>query len=206
PVPFDDFITLGGSTNDECIIPGDQLEDISIGDTVCGTTGTYADSTFGTFGDQDFYRFNVATPTVVEAEIISTTGVRTALTGTPLPAADPCSVILAGGDATVDAEPGQTARVRLALPAGDHSLVVLAQPFGQFGTASGSPYIVSLNEYACQADTNLDGFVTPADFNAWVLAFNTQGVVCDQNGDNLCTPADFNAWVLNFNSLDGCGS
>jgi multidrug resistance efflux pump len=52
------------------------------------------------------------------------------------------------------------------------------------------------------ADTNGDGLVTPADFNAWILAFNTQAPACDQNGDGLCTPADFNAWILNYNA--GC--
>ena len=54
----------------------------------------------------------------------------------------------------------------------------------------------------CPADTNNDGLVTPADFNAWIAAFNQQGPECDQNGDGLCTPADFNAWVINFNN--GC--
>lgn len=54
----------------------------------------------------------------------------------------------------------------------------------------------------CPADTNGDGSVSPADFNAWILAFNTQSPACDQNGDGLCTPADFNAWILNFNA--GC--
>ncbi|MEL6497622.1 MAG: GC-type dockerin domain-anchored protein [Planctomycetota bacterium] len=54
----------------------------------------------------------------------------------------------------------------------------------------------------CRADTNGDGQVTPADFNAWVLAFNNQSPECDQNGDGFCNPADFNAWILNFNS--GC--
>ncbi|MEO1534590.1 MAG: GC-type dockerin domain-anchored protein [Planctomycetota bacterium] len=55
---------------------------------------------------------------------------------------------------------------------------------------------------ACPADTNGDGVVNPADFNAWVIAFNTQSPACDQNGDGLCNPADFNAWVINFNA--GC--
>ncbi|MEO1533977.1 MAG: GC-type dockerin domain-anchored protein [Planctomycetota bacterium] len=54
----------------------------------------------------------------------------------------------------------------------------------------------------CPADTNGDGLVTPADFNAWVLAFNQRLPECDQNGDRVCTPADFNAWILNFNT--GC--
>lgn len=54
----------------------------------------------------------------------------------------------------------------------------------------------------CRADTNGDGLVTPADFNAWIQAFNTQSAACDQNGDMLCTPADFNAWIQNFNA--GC--
>ncbi len=207
PVPFDDFISLDGTTNDACIIGGDTFQDISVGDTVCGTTGTYFESAFSSnFGDQDLYRFNIASPTVVEAEIVSTTKVRAAFTATPLPATDFCSIILAGGDASVDAEPGQPARVRIALQPGDHSLQVLAEPFAQSGTASGSPYIVSLNEYTCRADTNLDGVVSPADFNAWILAFNTQGPVCDQNGDGNCTPSDFNAWILNYNTLAGCGS
>lgn len=54
----------------------------------------------------------------------------------------------------------------------------------------------------CLADTNGDGMLTPADFNAWVLAFNTQAPACDQNNDGLCSPADFNAWVVTFNA--GC--
>ncbi|MEO0632261.1 MAG: GC-type dockerin domain-anchored protein, partial [Planctomycetota bacterium] len=49
------------------------------------------------------------------------------------------------------------------------------------------------------ADTNGDGFVTPGDFNAWVLAFNTQNYRADQNNDGLVNPGDFNTWVLNFN-------
>jgi hypothetical protein len=55
---------------------------------------------------------------------------------------------------------------------------------------------------SCVADTNGDGMLTPADFNAWIIAFNNQAPQCDQNGDGLCTPADFNAWILNFNA--GC--
>ncbi|MEL7484339.1 MAG: GC-type dockerin domain-anchored protein [Planctomycetota bacterium] len=54
----------------------------------------------------------------------------------------------------------------------------------------------------CLADTNGDGELNPADFNAWVIAFNNQTPACDQNGDGLCNPADFNAWVINFNA--GC--
>ena len=55
---------------------------------------------------------------------------------------------------------------------------------------------------ACAADTNNDGMVTPADYNAWILAFNSQSPACDQNGDGECTPADLNAWILGFNT--GC--
>lgn len=62
--------------------------------------------------------------------------------------------------------------------------------------------ISGCGEAPCPADTNGDGGVTPADFNAWILAFNTQAPACDQNGDGLCSPADFNAWILNFNQ--GC--
>ena len=54
----------------------------------------------------------------------------------------------------------------------------------------------------CPADTNKDGFLTPADFNAWILAFNAKAPLCDQNADGNCTPADFNAWIANFNA--GC--
>ncbi len=49
------------------------------------------------------------------------------------------------------------------------------------------------------ADTNNDGFVSPADFNAWIIAFNGGNYRADQNGDGLVTPADFNGWILNFN-------
>jgi hypothetical protein len=52
------------------------------------------------------------------------------------------------------------------------------------------------------ADTNGDGEVSPADFNAWIAAFNSQAPECDQNGDGNCDPSDFNAWIANFNQ--GC--
>ncbi len=66
---------------------------------------------------------------------------------------------------------------------------------------------ISLIAYECEdpntcdnpADTNGDGEVTPADFNAWIAAFNAQAPECDQNADGLCTPSDFNAWIVNFN-------
>ncbi|MEO1535988.1 MAG: GC-type dockerin domain-anchored protein [Planctomycetota bacterium] len=61
---------------------------------------------------------------------------------------------------------------------------------------------VSCSDEPCLADTNNDGEVTPADFNAWIAAFNADAPECDQNGDGLCAPDDFNAWVLNFNA--GC--
>ncbi|MEN1706528.1 MAG: GC-type dockerin domain-anchored protein, partial [Planctomycetota bacterium] len=88
--------------------------------------------------------------------------------------------------------------------------VLLAIPFETIETASTRAAVmaglldaVGLEvTLACPADTNGDGALTPADFNAWVLAFNTQAAACDQNGDTLCTPSDFNAWVLNFNT--GC--
>ncbi|MEO1534194.1 MAG: GC-type dockerin domain-anchored protein [Planctomycetota bacterium] len=78
------------------------------------------------------------------------------------------------------------------------------------GTADGSGNVVDIGaaEFQgttpsdCLADTNGDGLVNPADFNAWVIAFNTQSPACDQNEDGLCNPADFNAWVINFNA--GC--
>ncbi len=54
----------------------------------------------------------------------------------------------------------------------------------------------------CFADTNQDGVLSPADYNAWIIAFNNQSAACDQNGDGQCTPADYNGWIINFNN--GC--
>lgn len=54
------------------------------------------------------------------------------------------------------------------------------------------------------ADTNLDGSLDPADFNAWILAFNTGNCVADQNGDGLIDPSDFNAWISNYNNGGVC--
>ncbi len=61
----------------------------------------------------------------------------------------------------------------------------------------------ALDTADCLADTNGDGQLTPADFNAWILAFNNADPIADQNGDGAITPADFNAWILNYNA--GCG-
>lgn len=49
------------------------------------------------------------------------------------------------------------------------------------------------------ADTNGDGVVTPADFNAWILAWNNNWIQADQNCDGVIAPNDFNAWIINFN-------
>ena len=49
------------------------------------------------------------------------------------------------------------------------------------------------------ADQNMDGFVSPADFSAWVANFNTNNPVADVNQDGSVTPADFSAWVAAFN-------
>ncbi|MEO1535222.1 MAG: GC-type dockerin domain-anchored protein [Planctomycetota bacterium] len=73
---------------------------------------------------------------------------------------------------------------------------------GQFRLTGGLYPLGGSGGIDCPADTNGDGLVNPADFNAWVIAFNTQSPACDQNADGLCNPADFNAWVLNFNN--GC--
>lgn len=54
----------------------------------------------------------------------------------------------------------------------------------------------------CLADTNGDGVLSPADFNAWILAFNANDPAADQNGDGLVSPSDFNAWIANYNA--GC--
>ncbi len=202
PVPFDNFVALNGGTNDACVFGGLSPEDVNLGDAICGTTGTYFENNFaGNFGDQDFYRFNLAQPTVVEYEFISTAALRAIATTTPLPATNFCSILTAGGPNTVS-QPGEFGSLRVALPAGDHTINVLLDPFAASGPASGTPYILSINEYTCKADTNLDGVVSPADFTAWIAAYNSQGVVCDQNGDGSCTPADFTAWIANYNA--GC--
>lgn len=201
PAPFENFIALQGSTNDACYIGGDASEFVFLGDTVCGTLGNYQDSNLGLWGDQDSYRFNLVEPTVVEYEFVSTAGLLTYATTTPLPAADFCDIITAGGPGATTS-PGEAGFLRLALPAGDHSFNLYASDYAVLGVASGTPYTLSINEYTCKADTNLDGIVSPADFGAWITAFNTQAPTCDQNGDDACSPADFGAWIANFNA--GC--
>ncbi|MEL6796341.1 MAG: GC-type dockerin domain-anchored protein [Planctomycetota bacterium] len=75
-------------------------------------------------------------------------------------------------------------------------------PAGIFGEVSTEIDAVADARPPCPADTNLDGTLTPGDFNGWVLAFNHQSVVADQNDDGQITPGDFNSWILNFNQ--GC--
>ena len=75
-------------------------------------------------------------------------------------------------------------------------------PAGIFGEVSTEIDAVADARPPCPADTNLDGQLTPADFNGWIIAFNTQSIIADQNDDGLITPADFNGWILNYN--EGC--
>ena len=72
---------------------------------------------------------------------------------------------------------------------------------GQLGDLS-QYVILPPTQPGCDADTNGDGVLSPADFSAWVSAFNAMAPACDQNGDGSCTPADFSAWVANYNA--GC--
>ncbi|MEO1534776.1 MAG: VCBS repeat-containing protein, partial [Planctomycetota bacterium] len=72
------------------------------------------------------------------------------------------------------------------------------------GTGATALSLCPADEPPCLADTNGDGELTGADFNAWIVAFFSQLPACDQNSDGLCNPADFNAWFVNFNQ--GCGT
>ncbi|MEO0629785.1 MAG: GC-type dockerin domain-anchored protein, partial [Planctomycetota bacterium] len=63
-------------------------------------------------------------------------------------------------------------------------------------------YAADLPPLPCLADSNGDGTLTPADFNAWVIAFNAGDPAADQNQDGSINPDDFNAWVINYNA--GC--
>lgn len=58
---------------------------------------------------------------------------------------------------------------------------------------------LGIGERFCAADTNVDGLLSPTDFNAWIASFNESNPACDQNGDGMCTAADFTAWIANFN-------
>lgn len=199
PVPFDNFVSLAGGTNDACLYGSLSPEDVSLGDTICGTTGTYYENSFAeNFGDVDTYRYTLTEPTVVEAQVISASSLTMLGNTIPLPATDYCDIIT-GGRPAAYSTPGQTATLRHALQPGDYVFSVFNNPFAASGTASGTPYLLSINEYACKADTNLDGNVSPADFSAWVAAYNSQSVICDQNDDGVCSPADFSAWVSNYN-------
>ncbi len=55
----------------------------------------------------------------------------------------------------------------------------------------------------CAADQNEDGFIEPADFNAWVLNYSAGSLLADANCDGLVEPGDFNAWVLEYNMTGG---
>lgn len=99
--------------------------------------------------------------------------------------------------AGVDFQPTSTLRLRVSVNDGDPQGVI---------EAGLDAIVVSQrsceDDVVCVADTNGDGVLSPADFNAWILAFNNQSPQCDQNNDGVCSPADFNAWILNFNT--GC--
>ena len=84
-----------------------------------------------------------------------------------------------------------------------NSWVCVGAPFDdENGQNSGSTYQFATSSTECNADTNGDSTLTPADFSAWVAAFNALAPECDQNDDGSCTPADFSAWVANYNA--GC--
>ncbi|GAB5496842.1 MAG: hypothetical protein Phyf2KO_19220 [Phycisphaerales bacterium] len=73
---------------------------------------------------------------------------------------------------------------------------------GEVSTEIDAVAIVRSLATDCIADVNGDGFLTPADFTAWLIAYQTQNAAADQNGDGLITPADFTAWLHNYTT--GC--
>ncbi|MEL6498139.1 MAG: GC-type dockerin domain-anchored protein [Planctomycetota bacterium] len=95
----------------------------------------------------------------------------------------------------------QNALTEAVLPAGDYTFVI--QQTSNLIQDYALDFILTETNEPCLPDTNGDGLLNPADFNAWIAAFNAQAPQCDQNSDGLCTPADFNAWIANFNA--GCG-
>ncbi|MEL7483923.1 MAG: FG-GAP repeat protein, partial [Planctomycetota bacterium] len=89
-----------------------------------------------------------------------------------------------------------------AVAVSGNRVLVGAEGSSDRGPLTGAAYLFTVDVEPCPADTNGDGELTPADFNAWVVAFNAGDPACDQNADGLCDPSDFNAWVVNFNA--GC--
>ncbi len=99
-----------------------------------------------------------------------------------------------------------------AIDAGDPTLVTVgATDLGGLPRIADDPGVpgdaIDIGAYefqgtSCLPDTNQDGALTAADFNAWILAFNERSPLADQNRDGAITPADFNGWILNFNG--GC--
>lgn len=75
-------------------------------------------------------------------------------------------------------------------------------PYRPDGTGAIAVYEIVPTRVVCDADTNNDGVLSPADYGAWILAYNNRAPECDQNNDELCTPADFNAWIINYSA--GC--
>ena len=127
----------------------------------------------------------------------------------PLVAA--ASIISASLAGTANAQPFEITRSTIdggggTLSSGSYTLTgTIGQPdAGQ--PLAGSTFELSGGFWAGEstpsrlcADQNGDGFVTPADFNAWILNFNVMDLTADTNGDGQVTPADFNAWILAFN-------
>ncbi len=72
--------------------------------------------------------------------------------------------------------------------------------------AAASGAFAQINDDRPCGDQNLDGLVTPADYNAWIFNFNTGNPIADVNRDGAITPADYNAWILAYNQYpDGPG-
>lgn len=86
------------------------------------------------------------------------------------------------------------------------SLTLFAFTGGEFGDEGEqigylTTDIARIPERLC-ADQNNDGFVTPADFSAWIANFNTNNLRADVNADSTVSPADFSAWIAAFNLGD----
>ena len=102
----------------------------------------------------------------------------------------------------VPAEPGVGLQVLSTTLDGDGVAWTCGRTLPNGSAASSIAFVARYADVPCPADTNADGQLSPADFNAWILAFNAGTAACDQNNDGLCSPSDFNAWIANFNT--GC--
>jgi hypothetical protein len=201
------------TTNAGCSSIPVEFTEVSCGETICGTSGTYV-FTNGTMQtnarDRDWYRLSLTTAKVLDLQLASVFRSEMLLLAAPN-STDPCDTLtIADQVASLSCE-----ELSISEPLCPGTYYLVVGPAVLSGIDCGSPYVLSIactddhGPPCCKGDMNNDGIIDAADIQHFVRTlisppmvslpvtgcFNLNACRADLDDDFLLTNADIPGFV-----------